>query len=308
MLPPRWMNPVPWQMRMKRILIINADDLGYTTGINRAVRKCADDGVLHSTTLMANGPAFEEAVSMFRGGSLPGVGIHITLTELQPLSPPKEIPGLVDSRGFLPSGPSTLLDQVCSGRISFRVLRTEVERQVARVLDSGITPTHLDSHKHVHVIPSVLDAMVEVALQYSIGWIRNPFDRTSIIPVIRHLEPGHKGVCLLQHARARLVRVFQPRFVEKIRKAGLRTPDHFYGVSLTGLWNESVMVRLLPGIPPGITEWMLHPGDQDGTAAEKRFRLYGARERERDLLLSPLWGELLAGENILLTKYGERFE
>jgi predicted glycoside hydrolase/deacetylase ChbG (UPF0249 family) len=292
---------------VKRILIINADDLGYTRGVNRAVVQCVTKGLLRNATVMANGEAFQDAIdaaaSMRASCERFGVGVHLVLTELSPVARPEEISDLLDDEGLLPKSPTQLFAALHRGKIKSRSLFRELDQQVAKVVDHGVRPTHLDSHKHVHVLPQILDVVIRIARKYSIRWIRRPFDRTSLRPMIGAVDPGKKAALCKQHLKARLIEIYRPAFLYRIRHAGMRVPDHFFGISLTGLWNERVLVQLLRQLPTGTSEWMFHPGDCDGELRQHRTRLLREREVERDLLLSPVLEDLLNKHGVTLESY-----
>lgn len=290
---------------MKRILIINADDFGYTCGINAAIAHCATEGVLRSTTLMANGQAFEDAVAVAKTNRSLGVGIHLNLTELEPVAGAREVPTLVDGTGVMDSSPRGLAMALAAGRISRQDIRKELFAQVVKVLDHGIVPTHLDSHKHVHVLPPVLETMLEIAGRYSIPWIRNPFEDVSAWRLIASVTKKDRPVFLKQYAEANIIKPLMPAFRHFIKRSGLRTPDGFSGVSVTGIWNESVLNHLAARLRPGVNEWMVHPGVVDADLEEARTRLLEQRETERDILLSPAWKELPDRHGITLKGFGE---
>lgn len=291
-----------------RTLIINADDLGYTYGINRTVELCAERGVLRSATLMAGGDAFEDAVATVARSGCISVGVHLVLTELKSVAPPEELSGLVDGAGFLPATPGALLVSLLRGRQDVKdAIRRELDGQVAKVLDYGIKPTHLDSHKHVHILPEVLEAVIAVAKKYSIRWIRNPFDCTPFSPLLPTVRRNERPTFCKQHLKARAALVFRANFLRRIRLHGLRTPDTFFGVALTGVWTERAMLSLLEHTPKGVSEWMVHPGVYDEELKGKSTRLREQRERERDLLLSPLWQDWSMKYGIHLCDYREEF-
>lgn len=290
---------------MDRYLIINADDLGYSEGINAAIDRCSRQGVLRSATLMANGPAFEHAVAIAKSNGSLTVGVHLNLSEWQPVSDPDRVAGLVDEFGFMRSSPWGLAHGLFAGSISKRDIRRELHAQVAKILDYGLRPTHLDSHKHVHVLPQVLEVLLEIAAKYSIRWIRKPFDRGTGWRAASFLDGGLRLTFAKQHVEAHLTNVFLPTFLRLVNGSGVRTPDSFRGVSLTGVWSEAVLDYLLAGMGPGITEWMVHPGDLDRQLRASRTRLLAQRERERDLLMSPVWKDLLIRHKVLLTGFGE---
>ncbi|MFP5213062.1 MAG: carbohydrate deacetylase [Acidobacteriota bacterium] len=290
---------------MKRSLIVNADDFGYTRGVNSAIARCCAEGILRSTTIMANGAAFEHGVAVAKASGRLGVGVHLVLTELAPLAPAGELPGLVGEDGLMPASPGALAKAAALGRLSRETIRKELDRQVSRVLDCSIPVTHLDSHKHVHILPVVLDAALDVARKYRIGWIRNPFDRTPPVGILGVLD--QKELFLKQYAEARAIFLLRRAFFERIRKAGLRTPDRFYGIGLTGIWTEAAAERLVKALPPGVSEWMVHPGDCDAELRANRTRLLESREAERNILLSPAVAGLLKKYDVHLQHFGEDF-
>lgn len=290
-------------------LIINADDLGYTPGINDGILLCAREGILTSATIMANGAAFDDALAKVRqareNATAPDIGVHLVLTELPPLSRAGDIPGLTSRNGLLPASPSALVAGVLEGRIRRGTLVAELDRQVGRVLENGVIPTHLDSHKHVHAFPPVLAAVVEVARRYGINYIRSPFDETTLRFAWNVLEPTSHRTLLTQHAGGRLIECFRPFFSPILRRAGLSTPDHFFGVSLTGLWTEKALLRLLSRLPRGLSEIMVHPGHCDDALRRMHSRLQREREQERDALLSPAVRHKVRERGIQPTHFGD---
>lgn len=290
----------------KRILIINADDLGFTRGVNDGILRCADGGVLRSATLMANSRAFDHAVASIPAARNLHVGIHLVLTDLPPVASRRDIGGLAGDGGKLPRGPSGLLSAMARGRVSGEALRHELTLQVEKLLDHGIRPTHLDSHKHVHVFPPVLDAVIHVAKRFGIRWIRNPFDVTGNPGgILSSIEKRYRTGFVAQAIQARLVHVFRPYFLHSVRCAGLRTPHRFYGTALTGLWNLEAVRRVFHCLPPGISEWMVHPGNADEELGLSGTRLVAQRENEKRLLLSPELRRFLDEHSILLKSFGD---
>src|SRR5204863_8267646 len=88
---PRPLAPDP--VSMKR-LIVNADDFGFTRGVNAGILRASESGILTSATLMANGDAFGEAVEMALANPRLGVGCHLVAVGGRPVAPPSEIPSL----------------------------------------------------------------------------------------------------------------------------------------------------------------------------------------------------------------------
>src|SRR5579875_2460322 len=129
-------------------LIINADDFGLTRGINTAIAELYDAGALRSTTLMANGPAFDHAVELALARPGLGVGCHIVLTDGIALSDPRSIPSLVEG-GTKSLRPKLLnfLSAVLSNQIDPGDIEREAMAQIRRLQDAGLTVTHIDTHK-----------------------------------------------------------------------------------------------------------------------------------------------------------------
>ncbi len=287
-----------------RFLIINADDAGYSRGINNAIAQCAERGVVRSTTLMANGGAFEHAVKVLGGVGTLGIGVHLVLTDLAPVDPTGRIQELLDEAGRLPRGPLALFSALAAGRGGGEALRRELSLQVEKVLDHGILPTHLDSHKHVHALPPVLEIFLKVAARYHIGWIRNPFDETGRAPdILRSLDGPWRSRFFFQWLQTREARLLRPHFRRAVRQAELRTPEGFFGTALTGLWNMELVRTVLGRLPPGTHEWMTHPGKDEAELRRMGTRLVEERFREMDLLLSPELERFLTSHAIEIRSY-----
>ena len=165
-----------------RRLIVNADDFGLTDGINRAVRDLHQLDALESTTLMAAAPRFHEAVEISRQQMLLGVGCHIVLVDGNPVANPSAIPTLLEPARSTSSEPrfrSTLGEFVRDlylGRIDSTHIEQEATAQILRLQQAGVAVTHIDTHKHTHMFPRVLDSVTRAAQACNIRAIRNPFE------------------------------------------------------------------------------------------------------------------------------------
>src|SRR6185369_7512814 len=126
---------------MKR-LIVNADDFGFTRGVNAGILRAFQNGILTSATLMANGDAFDEAVEMALANPGLGVGCHLVAVGGRPVAPPAEIASLVDADGMLPRTLTGLLKLLMRGQVRVEHVEREFRAQVERLREAGITPTH----------------------------------------------------------------------------------------------------------------------------------------------------------------------
>ena len=262
---------------MARKLIINADDFGLTGGINLAISECAEVGVLQSATLMPNGEAFDDAVKIAKGREGFGTGIHFVLTDLKPLSPADKLHGLAGPDGRLPSSPAELLKKI-AGRKELRdAIRRELFSQAEKAFDCGISATHFDSHKHVHIIPVVLDIIIEIAERFSVKVMRDPFEAGGAWRFFYDLAKGERTKFVKQYAMASGSIIARPLFRSRIRKAGIQTPAGLYGISASGFMNEKIIRRMCSMLNPGVSELMTHPGIVDADLECCKTRLLGSR-------------------------------
>ncbi|MDE0102670.1 MAG: ChbG/HpnK family deacetylase [Bryobacterales bacterium] len=263
-----------------RRLVVNADDFGFTEDVNEGILRGHLDGIVRSASLMANGAAFEDAVRIARRHPTLGVGCHLTLAQGESLSRPGT------------RLPSSLLSLLASPP-TFAEARREFQAQADRLLRSGIVPTHLDSHKHVHLLPSVLDAALTVATRVGVGWIRKPFDAPF------GLSPGVRA-CL-----AVAVRPWRVPFEERVRKARCRTADYFAGFMATGRLDALWLARLLRRLPHGIGELVCHPGICGPQLLAADTRLKASREAELRALCSSRVRRAVSEVGIELVSYRE---
>lgn len=287
-----------------KTLIINADDLGYTEGINAGIARCFQEGLVRSATLMATGEAFENAVQTAKKNRGLGLGVHLVLTEMKPLAGESDIPGLIDENGCLPPTPIDLLGRLLSGRLARESLWKELNLQVSRVLDAGLVPTHLDSHKHVHLLPQVLEVVLEICARYSIRWIRYPFESLGLRKMLSRVDPEHRGVLVKQYAESLPTGSLRGWFKRKVARAGVRTPDHFFGLVLTGIWNEAAAAYVMETLPPGVSEWMVHPGYCDGVLVSRSTRLKEQREREKNIVCASFLKKIAERKGVRLSPFG----
>ena len=265
-------------------LIINADDFGLTPGINRAIGELHLAGALTSTTLMATGLAFEDAVAISRAQSTLGIGCHIVLTDGVPVSHPYSIPTLLGSDGktFRPS----LMDFVQAllrGDVRENDIEREALAQIQKLQRAGIDVTHLDTHKHTHLFPTVARPLLHVAERCSIGAVRNPFEPSWTRAL------GHGG--LFRRLQMLLLNRQRPRFqrIPQLRHGHVLTTDGTIGISATGQLNANTLVEALSALPAdGTFELCCHPGYNDADLDAVTTRLRATRDIERETLLTTI--------------------
>lgn len=160
-----------------RDLIVNGDDFGLTRGVNAGIVHGYRAGILTSATLMANGRAFEDAIEKAHENPGLGVGIHLCLVDGRTVAPPNQVPSLADENGELPKSPFALFIRLSSGLIPTRQIECEFRAQITRIVEAGIRPSHLDTHKHTHMHPYVMAALGRVANEFNIRNVREALRR-----------------------------------------------------------------------------------------------------------------------------------
>jgi chitin disaccharide deacetylase len=282
-------------------LIINADDFGLTHGVNRAIAELHVAKALTSTTLMATGAAFDDAVSIALAHPTLGVGCHVVLTDGVPASPPQSIPTLLgpDGKTFR----SSLLDFI-QALLRGKIRRDDIERealaQIQKLQNAGIKITHLDTHKHTHLFPAVTRPLLHVAERCSIGAIRQPFEKPWSLGL------GHGGMVrrLQVHAIGRLQRGFEN--LSQIRNAHILTTDGTIGISTTGNLYAKTLREILHALPAaGTFELCCHPGYNDSDLDQITTRLRTHRDVERTTLLAEIPAMALQPNAPQLIHYGE---
>ena len=257
-------------------LIVNADDFGYTRGVNRAIIDGFRRGIVTSTSLMANGAAFDDAVEQVKSEPGLDVGCHVNLVEGAPVAPPGEIPHLVGADGEFHSLRYFVV-RMASGMIPAAEIERECSAQVEKLLAAGLRPSHLDTHQHTHVLSRVARVLARVARRHGIAWVRRPFEHGSRSGDGEGLR-GLMGVALNR---------FQPQFDRRMAEYEIRTADHFAGFCLTGRWTEPAIEATIGALQDGITELMCHPGYCDGDLEASPTVLRRERERELEILVNP---------------------
>jgi chitin disaccharide deacetylase len=281
-------------------LILNADDFGLTRGVNEGIIRAHREGILTSATLMANGPAFDHAVSLAKEHPRLGVGCHVVLTGGTAVAPGDAIPSLVDTEGRLSESVGRFAVRVSSGTIRVSEIEVEVRAQIEKIRRAGIEPTHLDTHKHTHVHPAVMGALGRVAREMGIRRVRNPVEN------LRDSWTGTRNGAndrLRNLAAAATVRLLASGFATTCSEYGLRSPDHFLGLALTGQLSAGALRRLIDTLPDGSSEIMLHPGVCGADLARTGSRLQQHRQVELEALLDPAVRRAVADHGIRLISY-----
>jgi predicted glycoside hydrolase/deacetylase ChbG (UPF0249 family) len=266
-------------------LILNADDFGLTPGINRAIGELSAARALTSATLMATGPAFDEAVAVARAHPKLGVGCHVVLTDGVPVSHPTAIPSLIGSDGR--SFRASLLDflrALMRGTIKEDDVAREALAQVQKLQRAGIDVTHIDTHKHTHLLPVIARTVFHIANRCGVPSIRNPIEP--------HWSATLANAPLRRRLEMHLLNRFERAFLDLTPEARAYNlvPEGTLGIAATGTLDTAVLDRtidcLVHNRSGGTFELLCHPGHQDAALDAQTTRLRASRETEYHALLA----------------------
>ncbi len=285
-----------------RRLIVNADDFGLTSGVNRGILECHERGIVTSTTLMACGKAFDEAARMAQASPHLSAGCHVVLVNGQPLLAGRDIPSLVAEGGTAPNFLSKLsrfATASLTGRLVTSHIEAEATAQIRKLQLAGIAVSHIDSHKHTHMFPQALEPLLKAAKACGVPAIRNPFEPAPLSALAREIGMWKRWT------QVRTLRALAPRFREAVDKSGLATPDGTVGVIATGSLTAKSLQVLLENLPEGTWELVCHPGYDGTELMQTGTRLRASREQEVRLLTAPETRRLLESAGIQLISYRE---
>jgi hopanoid biosynthesis associated protein HpnK len=286
-----------------RRLIVNADDFGFTSGVNRAIAEAHTHGIVTSSTLIANGAAFEEAVKLAKTVPDLSVGCHIVLIDGQPLLGASKLPTLAAARnggGQFRDSLKIFAARALTGRLDSDEIEAESSAQIHKLQSAGISVSHVDTHKHTHLFPSVLRPLLRAARACGVGAVRNPFGPRG---PLRSGELLARPNLWTRYAEVRLLRTLAGKFHDTAKQEGFATPDGTLGVVVTGTLDEKLFRHIAAIIPEGTWEFVCHPGYNDEELQRANTRLRLSRETELRVLTMPEVRELLADSKIELISY-----
>ncbi|MFD4658081.1 ChbG/HpnK family deacetylase [Kitasatospora sp. NPDC058444] len=215
-----------------RLLLLNCDDLGLDESVNLAVIDAVRNGIAASCSLMTPCAAAPHALRLLRRHPEVPFGVHLTLVcestdrRWGPLTARDRVPSLLDaSGGFFAPTPAGRADLLAQARLDD--IEREFRAQIDAVAAAGLAPTHLDFH-------CLADGGREDVLDLTLA---------------------------LGAAYGLAVRVWLPPALARMREHGLPVVDHGFLDSFTVPLDDKPAhyARLLAALPPGLTEWALHP-------------------------------------------------
>jgi chitin disaccharide deacetylase len=285
-------------------LIVNADDLGWTAGVTRGIAEAHRNGIVTSTSLLANGAAFALGVELARTTPGLGVGVHLNLSDGLPVAPRELVTSLVNEAGEFQGGPENLLVRLGRRRLVLQEVEREWNAQIEKVRDAGIASTHLDGHKHVHMLPGLFEIALRLAKQHGIGAVRVAHEESSLRAALSTGAQKHGAVVMKQGVQARGLKLLARDARGMAERAGIATADYFCGIAQTGELTRAGVLQFLKNLPEGTTELMCHPGYVDAELQNSPTRLQTSRQTELEILTDTGIRNLVASQGIRLIDYG----
>jgi predicted glycoside hydrolase/deacetylase ChbG (UPF0249 family) len=260
--------------------------------VNKGVVRALESGHVTDTSLLANGPAFDDAVDRARDGNWP-VGVHLGLVQERPVSSPEAVDSLLTDNGRLPEGYGDFLRCYWFGGMNRAELRREINAQVEKVMDTGLTVTHLDSHQHIHMVPGILGMVMDVVEEYSIRGIRTADE---------HILNARSWTVPLA-----VLKGFSKWGKRRLSGRGFRYNDRFRGVLQQKAPDRTRMRTFLNRIQSGVTEFGCHLGVE---AIDDDHRIRKERDFPGtfDWMMSDKFGQLLENSPVRTMSWKELVE
>ncbi len=232
--------------------IINADDFGLSDSINKAIIQSFKEGILKSASLLINSKKTQEAVELAKKNPQLDLGIHLCLVQGSPVSKHKNIYSLLGSNGYFLKNHFDFLIKLWSGRINLYEVELEFNEQIKKALEYNLNITHIDTHQHIHLYPSILKILVRLAKKFGIPWIRYPAQ--AHWPALATFGDT-RGI-----SKFILINTYKHRIKNILKKNNILYPNYIIGMYNAGTLNNVVLKKMLSLMRgDDITEIIFHP-------------------------------------------------
>jgi predicted glycoside hydrolase/deacetylase ChbG (UPF0249 family) len=277
--------------------------------VNEAIATACRDGIVTSASLLVTAGGFESAVEIARRQSGLDLGLHLNLTEGRPVSDPDSISSIAGRDGFLHSHPVRLAIALLRGKIRASDLEKEIRAQIERAIGSGLWITHIDGHKHVHVMPALLRILRRVAPEYDIHAIRLLHERMPRFAAMLTRNRKASAQIVKQRTFGKILSSLSgPAGSSAGGREGVVSPEYFYGITQTGFLDLAAFTDIVCDLREGTNELMCHPGYVDEDLNKTPTRLRTERERELELLTGPEVRSLIRQAGVTLISYRDLVE
>lgn len=286
-----------------RRLIINADDFGLTSGVNRAIVEAHQRGVVTSATLMANGRAFDQAAKLAPTVPHLSLGCHVVLVDGEPLLPAQQVPTLLASDGQQQRFRNSIGEVAAAalrGRIDPAQVEAEATAQMRKLQSAGLALSHFDSHKHAHMFPAILRPLLRAARACGVRALRNPFAPIKPLAFAHLLR---RPRLWKRYSEVTALRRLLDNFRSAVQEEQMLTTDGTFGIVATGALDARLFEAIVGSIPEGTWEFVCHPGYNDAELDSVRTRLRQSRAQELQVLTSEAAREALQRHGVELISW-----
>lgn len=281
---------------LERRLIVNGDDFGLSPQVNAGMIHAHTHGILTNTSLMVTGSAWQEAVALAKDTPSLSVGLHLTLVQGRAVRAPHLLTRVTQPNGNFSDNPTIAGIRYFFSRQAHNQLRDECRAQIERFLATGLPLAQVDGHLHIHLHPTVLNILIELAPEYGVKAMR--LTREDLATSLacdprRQIRKRWESLIFTQLARAA---------EQKLRASGIAFPDALFGLHQSGDLNERYLLALLPKLRSGVTEIYGHPAFLPCPEVQYWTPTY-RRAEELAALISPAVRAALTAQGITLTNY-----
>jgi predicted glycoside hydrolase/deacetylase ChbG (UPF0249 family) len=270
-------------------LIVTADELGLNPKRNQGIVDAHTKGVVTSASMLAYGPAFREAVKVAKALKTLDIGLHLNLSEGEPLVLGHKT--LVNPDGAF-WGRAEARKRIKEGLVDLREVEREADAQFDTLKRAGVKVTHLSSVDHVHIRGKLAAPLAALARKYGVRCFRCPADR--LRPPSLRLDPERAAAVDEYHQSAL-------NSISVYAAERLRSTEFFGGAAICGFLTPELLLETIENLPAGLSELMVHPG----LASAKSGFEGPDREVELKALTDPRVKALLKKHNIGLTHFGK---
>lgn len=274
-------------------IIINGDDFGDTSEVNRAIQMAHQQGILTSASLMVNGEACHQAVEISRQLPAMAVGMHVVVTKGKAALPYKDIPHLVDRKGYFPDQPVRAGLNYFFSKAAQHELTLELSAQFERFASTGLVLDHINGHEHMHIHPTVFKLCISFARDYGAAGIRIP--RDDFGKAVRFDRSGNSA----KAAEALIFSLLNQWCLSHIKKDRFVVVDRVYGLFQSGKMSPSFVSSILTDLKVNSAELYFHP------SFDRQANSLGPNMDDFYTLTNPVIKNLLIERDVQLSTYRE---
>ena len=233
-----------------KALIVTADDFGLAPEVNEAVETAHRNGILTAASLMVGAPAAADALNRARRLPSLRVGLHIVLIDGHPVSPPGQVPALVDGSGRFRNDMGAASVRIFFDPAVRRQVAAEIAAQFEAFAATGLPLDHVDCHKHWHLHPTIAGLVLKIGRRYGMTALRVPSEPMRVLRLVESVSPLPQSFATAAAAA---------RLRARVRRHDLRAADRVFGLAWSGAMTEQRVAGLLAHLPDGLTEIYTHP-------------------------------------------------